>query len=84
MKNILFLVPDSTGIRNYLYSDILKHLKNKAIIHVWSPLPRQVFDEVGKLHGIDLYYQQFTFPNEPILSRWLRESATFARLILNT
>lgn len=83
MKNILFLVPDSTGIRNYLYSDILSNLKNKLNIHIWSPLPQHIFEDVIKLHGMPLHYQQFPFPKEPVLSRWLRESATFARLHWN-
>ena len=76
-------MPDSTGIRNYLYSDIIKHLKGKATISIWSPLPVIVFDAVRELHGIDIHYKNLKFPQENILGRWLRETATFARLKWN-
>lgn len=83
MKNILFLVPDSTGIRNYLYSDVIKHLKVDASIAIWSPLPVKVFDNVREFHGVDIQYKKLKLPQENILGRWLRETASFARLKWN-
>lgn len=84
MKNILFLVPDSTGIRNYLYSDIIKHLKGRASIVIWSPLQEKVFNAVCEFHGVDFQYYNLTFPKENVLGRWLRETASFARLKSNS
>lgn len=83
MKNILFIVPDSTGIRNYLYSDILSFLKGNSNIFIWSSLPDAVFDAVRDFHNAELQYKSLTLPRENILGRWLRETATFARLNWN-
>ena len=46
-KKILFIIPDGVGIRNYLYSDVLRHVKEEAEIVFWSPLLEQAFEEVN-------------------------------------
>ena len=79
-KNILFLVPDGVGIRNYLYSDIIPHLKEKSAISIWSPLPLEAFEQVEKLHQTKVAYSHLKLEVEPTLSRFLREAAIFARL----
>lgn len=79
-NNILFLVPDGVGIKNYLYSDVLTYLKEKSNIIIWSPLPIEAFAEVKNIHKINLEYLKIILDLEPILSRFLRESAVFARL----
>ncbi len=84
LNKILFLVPDGVGIRNYLYSDIIKNLKYKNEICIWSPLPAEAFNDVEKLHEIKLNYQFLKLYPEGFLTRVLRESATFDRLILNS
>jgi hypothetical protein len=84
MKKILFIVPDSTGIRNYLYSDIFKYLKGKVDIQIWSPLPIQIFDRIRDLHDLEFDFISLRLPKENIFSRWIRETTTFARLQWNT
>ena len=42
-KKVLFIIPDGVGIRNYLYSDIITNLKDKAEIVFWSSLPKEAF-----------------------------------------
>jgi hypothetical protein len=81
---LLFLVPDGVGIKNYLYSDIVFYLKEKAAISIWSPLPFQAFEVVEQWHHIKMEYTHLILEVEPILSRFLRESAIFARLIYNS
>ena len=83
-KHILFLVPDGVGIKNYLYSNIISHLKNDCEITIWSPLPRGAFDNVKELHNIDFGYKNITFSPENIKTRLYREAATYARLKHNS
>ena len=83
-KKILFLVPDGVGIKNYLYSDIIKHLKENAEIAIWSPLPRDAFDDVKRIHKINFSYKQMQLSPENSLTRLYREATTYARLIHNS
>ena len=79
-KHILFLVPDGVGIKNYLYSNIISHLKEVCEFTIWSPLPRDAFDNVKELHNIDFEYKRITFKPENFKTRLYREAATYARL----
>lgn len=83
-KKVLFLIPDGVGIRNYLYSDIIKHLKSQVTISFWSPIPKEAFSEVQELHDIDIEYKEIKFTPENILTRLFRESATYSRLLYNS
>lgn len=83
-KHILFLVPDGVGIKNYLYSGIIKYLRSKAKITIWSPLPIEAFEDVKKIHQIEFGYRQITFKPESSLTRLYREATTYARLKRNT
>ena len=82
-KKVLFLIPDGVGIRNYLYSDVLKHLKEESQIAFWSPLPEVAFEEVKTLHKIEIEYKTIKFAAEGILTRLFKESSTYARLLYN-
>jgi hypothetical protein len=83
-KHILFIVPDGVGIKNYLYSNILTYLKEDNIqIVIWSPLPKQVFEEIERLHGISIKYKYIKLLPEPFLTRLYREATTYARLKFN-
>lgn len=83
-KKVLFLIPDGVGIRNYLYSDVLKHLKDESHIAFWSPLPEVAFEEVKTLHKIEIQYKTIKFATEGILTRLFKESSTYARLLYNS
>lgn len=82
-NRILFLVPDSVGIRNYLYSDILEQLKEKADIVIWSKLPHSAFFLITDLFDLKFDFKQFSFTKEPLLVVFLRESCTCVRLRWN-
>lgn len=81
---VLFIIPDGVGIRNYLYSDVITHLKDKAEIVFWSTLPKGAFAEVVALHQINIEIEPLTIPIEGIYTRLYREAASYARLIYNS
>jgi hypothetical protein len=83
-ENILFLIPDSTGIRNYLYSNILSNLENKINFFFWSVLPEDAFVEVKFHMGINYNFKQIKVKNENLLTRFYREVASYARLVSNS
>ena len=63
-NHILFLVPDGVGIKNYLYSDFISHLKQDADITIWSPLAEEAFAEVKRVHQLEFNYKQITLSPE--------------------
>lgn len=83
-KRILFIIPDGVGIKNYLYSNVIYYLKNNYDIVFWSTLPKDAFTEVLELHQISIEYKQIKLIPEGLISRLLRESSTYARLIFNS
>jgi hypothetical protein len=83
-KQILFLVPDGVGIKNFLYSDIIRYIKKEAEITIWSPLPIEAFDDVKRLHNIEFKYQEIQFKPENSITRLYREATTYARLVYNS
>ncbi len=84
VNKILFLVPDGVGIRNFLYSKVLYYLKETTEIIIWSPLPKTAFSHVEELHNISINYKSIKLDSESFLSRFFRESTTYARLIINS
>ena len=72
------------GIKNFLYSDIIKYLKSKCDISIWSTLPIDAFDDVKRLHQINFNYKQIVLRPEGIMTRLYREATTYARLIQNS
>lgn len=79
-KNVVFIVPDGVGIKNYLYSQVISYLKYDADVAIWSTLPQHAFEEVTKLHETDVDYFNLTLHPEGIVTRLLREAITNARL----
>lgn len=79
-KNILFIVPDGVGIRNYLYANLVKYLMKDANLHFWTTLPNEAITEVEKLHQTSIPHTRFSFVKESFLTRIYREAATFSRI----
>lgn len=78
---ICFLIPDGVGIRNYLYSDLLKKLHQDGHqITIWHALNQQVVDLSATLNGFVPNQTSFSILTEDFLTQLLRESTTFARL----
>ncbi len=82
-RKILFIVPDGVGIRNYLYSGLIRHVKEKAQLYFWTTLPDSAIREVEQIHNIPINHTRFSLAKEPVWSRIYRESARYARLKLN-
>jgi hypothetical protein len=81
---VLFVVPDGVGIKNYLYSSVLAHLKKNSDISIWSPLPHEAFHDIKDLHNITFNYSQIELLPETPLTRLYRESTSYARMLHNS
>ncbi|MEP1487180.1 MAG: hypothetical protein ABJK28_01980 [Algibacter sp.] len=82
-KKTLFLIPDGVGVRNYLYSDLIKFLKERSKLIFWSTLPKVAFLEVFEAHSCRAEVVQIKLEKESFFTRIFKESATYARLISN-
>ena len=84
-KKILFVVPDGTGIKNYLFSDIIKYLVqyNSELI-IWHSLSNEAIIEIEKLHGIKLTQSKLPNYTETKLQKIYREAISFSRLQYNS
>lgn len=83
-KHLLFVVPDGIGIKNYLHSEIISHIKDNMKISIWSPLPLDAFLDVKDIHDVDFNYKQIKISPENTVERIYREATTFARLKHNS
>ncbi|MEM9679483.1 MAG: hypothetical protein AAF901_04095 [Bacteroidota bacterium] len=83
-SHVVFIVPDGVGVKNYLYSNVLKHLKETSEITIWSTLPESAFYTIKELHDVTFNYMPLTLHAESKRTRLLREAATYARLKFNT
>jgi len=81
---IVLLIPDGVGIRNYLYSDIIKELYRQGHeVIVWHALSKRALHEVETLHRIDLHSESLPPYRESAWEKFLRETASYARLRYN-
>lgn len=81
---ICFLIPDGVGIRNYLYSDVLKilHQQGHEII-IWHSLDPKVITHVEEFLGFKLQSEPFEHKPDSVGVQLVREAAKYARLRLN-
>ena len=82
MRRICFLIPDGVGIRNYLYSDILRDLKTEGFeLSVWHGLDPKIIDQSQLRIG----FRPESFPlatfKEDAVTQLFRESTCYARLL---
>ncbi len=81
---ICLLIPDGVGIRNYLYSDVLKILhKNGHEIIIWHSLAPKVITHVEDFLGFALESKPFEHRPDSVGVQVVREAARYARLKLN-
>ena len=84
-KRVCLLITDGTGIRNYLYSDVLKYIYNAGNeVVIWHSLPDRVIKTAEDIHGISIEAYTFNSFSDPIVIRLYREASTYARLLLNS
>ena len=83
---VCFVVPDGTGIKNYLFSNLLEHLSDNGLeIIIWHTLSKEAINEIKNIHpNIDI--NDFVLPNykESIFEKFLREAISYARLLRNS
>lgn len=78
---ICFLIPDGVGIRNYLYSDLLKRLHEEGHeIIIWHALSPEVVKLSATINGFELKEKTFSVFKEDFSVQLLKESSTYARL----
>jgi hypothetical protein len=81
-KNLLIFVPDGTGIKNYLLSDFLKHASNQFNVIIAHNFDKKVNQEIKAEKYVS---ENIKIPpyQENIISKFYRESITYARLLHN-
>jgi hypothetical protein len=80
-EKILFLVPDGVGVRNYLYSNILKVISDQNIeATIGTVLPKEFIHDLEKTHGFSIQTFPIRIFAENLTTRLFREAATFGRL----
>ena len=81
---ICFILPDGTGLRNYLFSKLLGKFDISDEIVVMTVLPEKIIDEVQLLHNQKItYYPMFRY-YESVRCKFLKEMITYNRLKHNT
>ena len=83
-KKIIIVVPDGTGIRNYLFSQIIPNLlKLQCELLIYHALSPEAINEVEKLHAVKLKKKIIPKYKETLKQKFLRESICFGRLHYN-
>lgn len=78
---ICFLIPDGVGIRNYLYSDLLKRLHELGHeVIIWHALSPEVVKLSASLNGFTPKEKTFSVFKEDFSTQLLKESSCYARL----
>lgn len=83
---VCLLIPDGIGIRNYLYSNIIPLLNDRAVqIAVWHSLDKAVMKETERINPkMNFEEYQFRFYKEDPFPRFLRDCVGYARLMVNS
>jgi hypothetical protein len=83
-KRFCLLIPDGVGIRNYLYSDVLKHIKAAGHeVVIWHSLSEDVIKKSELRLGKSIEAHAFESFPDSFFIRLFREASTFARLQIN-
>jgi hypothetical protein len=81
---ICLLIPDGVGIRNYLYSDLLKFLHEKGHqVILWHSLDPEMIRITQERTGITLEQVPFVHRSSGGIIQLCREAGRYARLKLN-
>tara|TARA_R110001583_G_scaffold21853_1_gene82612 strand:+ start:86 stop:1465 length:1380 start_codon:yes stop_codon:yes gene_type:complete len=83
-KKVILVVPDGTGIRNYLFSQIIPILVNQNCdLLIYHALSDEAIIEVEKHHNIVLAKKLIFKYKETFKQKFLREAICFGRLHFN-
>ncbi len=80
-KRVAIFLPDGVGIRNYLFSDLIKKLKqNNAEVIIYHKIGDAALLETQRIHGVEM--ESYSLPNykESALEKFYRELDCLVRL----
>ena len=81
MKRVAFLLADGVGIRNYLYSNVLKEiLDNGAELILLHDLSEEAIESIKKHHNYNFTCQKISSYKETVQQKFLRELISLARI----
>jgi len=81
MKSVAFLLADGVGIRNYLYSNVLKELLEKGVEPILlHDLSEEAIDEIEKYHQHKFNTHKLPKYKETIQQKFLRELISLVRI----
>lgn len=84
MSKIAILLPDGTGLRNYIYSDLIPNLSQKgAEIVLISSFSDSIVREINSLHGINVENVQIPPYKETVVESFYRELEACSRIRRN-
>jgi len=83
-RKIIFVVPDGTGIRNYLFSQIIPNLIHQSELLIYHALSEEAIEEVEQHHDIKLSKKVIPRYKETITQKFFREAICYGRLIYNS
>ena len=81
--HIVFVVPDGTGIRNYLFSDVLRHFAGHQITVLHS-LSAEALAEVNKIHNRPIQFVKIPALPIPKKDGLFRDLIVFSQLNHNS
>ena len=85
MKRLLLIVPDGVGVRNYLYSNFINELQSYNVeVVLYHQISNAAIDEIKNIHPSICKIKAIPQFIEKPKARLLRESTTYARVLLNT
>lgn len=84
MPKVCFIIPDGTGIRNYLYSNLPKKLIEKGCeIILLHSISSDAIDEINTVNNINFKSIKLPSFSETKYQTFLRETICYARLLRN-
>lgn len=84
MKRVGIIIPDGTGIRNYLYSKLVKSLTNlNCEIVLLHSVSQGAINEIEKVHNRTFEAVEIPQFAESVSQRFVRETISYARLMNN-
>jgi len=84
MRKVCIVIPDGTGIRNYLFSNLIKELfQLNAEVSILHSISEKAIQEINTVHGTDFKTYKLPIYKEGFYQKYLRETICFARLLSN-
>ena len=84
MKKVCIVIPDGTGIRNYLFSNLINELNTlNAEVCILHSISENAINEIVKVQKVKFKTYQLPSFKEKYYQKFLRETICYARLVYN-